>query len=74
MVIVFPLSTLGIVHFSVKATYVVGMGLGGLIFGAGMALAGCCPGTVLAAIPGGARDVIAGAFPVRSPTRWCTGR
>jgi len=65
MIIVFPLSTLGIVNFSVKATYVVGVGVGGLIFGAGMALAGFCPGTVLAALPTGGKNVwwtLAGAF------------
>lgn len=57
MIIVFPLSTFGIVNFSVKATYVVGVGLGGVIFGAGMALAGFCPGTVLAAIPMGGKNI-----------------
>lgn len=58
MILVFPLSTLGIINFSVKATYVVGVGLGGLIFGAGMALAGFCPGTVLAALPRGGKHIL----------------
>ncbi|MBY6277110.1 YeeE/YedE thiosulfate transporter family protein [Symbiobacterium thermophilum] len=55
LILVFPLSALGIVNFSVKPTYVVGIVVGGLLFGVGMALAGFCPGTMLAALPGGDR-------------------
>lgn len=62
MLIVFPLSTLGIVNFSVKTTYVVGVALGGLLFGAGMAIAGFCPGTVLAALPQGGKNVLWALF------------
>lgn len=65
LILVFPLSTLGIVHFSIKTTYVVGVLLGGLIFGVGMAVAGFCPGTMLVALPGGNRSfwwAVAGGF------------
>ena len=39
-----------------KATFYVANLMGGLIFGAGMALAGACPGTVLAQIGAGYKD------------------
>lgn len=55
LILAFPLSTLGIVNFSIKTTYVVGIVVGGLFFGIGMAVAGFCPGTILAAVPGGDR-------------------
>lgn len=55
LILVFPLSTLGIVNFSIKTTYVLGIAVGGLLFGIGMAVAGFCPGTMLAALPGGDR-------------------
>lgn len=55
LILVFPLSILGIVNFSIKTTYVIGVVLGGLLFGIGMAVAGFCPGTMLAALPGGDR-------------------
>lgn len=65
LILVFPLSTLGIVNFSVKTTYVVGIVIGGLLFGVGMAVSGFCPGTMLAALPGGNRRfwwTVAGGF------------
>lgn len=57
-VIVWPLSTLGMVHFAVKPLYVGGVVLGGLIFGVGMAVGGYCPGTILAALPDGGRNIL----------------
>jgi uncharacterized protein len=45
-------------HFDIKPTYVVGVGLGGLIFGAGFALAGYCPGTCVVGIGEGRRDAL----------------
>ncbi|MFB5084762.1 YeeE/YedE thiosulfate transporter family protein [Symbiobacterium thermophilum] len=45
LILVFPLSTLGIVNFSVKTTYVVGIVVGGLLFGIGMAVAGGLAGS-----------------------------
>lgn len=65
MILAFPLNAMGLVTFSVKSLYVVGVGLGGLIFGAGMAVAGFCPGTMLAAAPGGNKNIwwaLAGAL------------
>lgn len=44
-------------HFSVKATH-LGVLIGGLIFGAGFALAGYCPGTAFAALGQGRRDAV----------------
>lgn len=37
----------GLVHFKIKPLYVLGVAVGGLIFGTGMALSGYCPGTSL---------------------------
>jgi hypothetical protein len=44
----------------VKTAVLLGNALGGLIFGVGMALLGYCPGTAVAAVGDGARDVIPG--------------
>ncbi|NIN68518.1 MAG: YeeE/YedE family protein, partial [Anaerolineae bacterium] len=44
----------------VKAAHLVANALGGLIFGAGMAILGYCPGTGVAALGNGSRDAIAG--------------
>ncbi|HEU4993332.1 MAG TPA: YeeE/YedE thiosulfate transporter family protein [Gemmatimonadaceae bacterium] len=43
-------------HFDVKPTYVIGVALGGLIFGAGFAIGGYCPGTCVVGIAEGRRD------------------
>lgn len=43
-------------HFDIKPTYVVGIVVGGLIFGAGFALGGFCPGTCVVGIAEGRRD------------------
>ena len=43
-------------HFDVKPTYVIGVALGGLIFGAGFAIGGYCPGTCVVGISEGRRD------------------
>lgn len=45
-------------HFDIKPTYVVGVGVGGLIFGAGFALAGYCPGTCVVGMAEGRRDAL----------------
>ena len=45
-------------HFDIKPTYVVGVGVGGLIFGVGFALAGYCPGTCVVGMAEGRRDAI----------------
>jgi uncharacterized protein len=45
-------------HLDIKPTYVVGVGVGGLIFGAGFALAGYCPGTCVVGMAEGRRDAL----------------
>lgn len=43
-------------HFDVKPTYVIGVAVGGLIFGAGFAIGGFCPGTCVVGIAEGRKD------------------
>lgn len=43
-------------HFDIKPTYLVGVLLGGLIFGVGFGLGGYCPGTCVVGIGEGRRD------------------
>ena len=50
------LNGMGLVTLHPKATFYVANFAGGLIFGAGMAVAGACPGTVLAQIGAGYKD------------------
>ncbi|MFN9575963.1 MAG: YeeE/YedE thiosulfate transporter family protein [Gemmatimonadota bacterium] len=56
-------------HFDIKPTYVIGVALGGLVFGVGFALGGYCPGTCVVGIGEGRKDAwaaiaggVAGAF------------
>lgn len=60
MVVVYALQLVApqILHFDVKPTYVVGVLLGGLIFGAGFGIGGYCPGTCVVGIGEGRRDAI----------------
>ena len=46
--------------YHVKPFLAVGIGLGGLIFGAGMAILGYCPGTMAVSIGEGALDAVVG--------------
>lgn len=46
-------------HLDIKPTYVLGVLVGGLIFGVGFALSGYCPGTCVVGIGEGRRDAIA---------------
>ncbi len=46
-------------HFDIKPTYVVGVLVGGLIFGTGFAVGGYCPGTCVVGIGEGRRDALA---------------
>lgn len=57
-VLVYLLSLWMPMHFDIKPTYVVGVGIGGLIFGAGFALAGYCPGTCVVGVSEGRRDAL----------------
>jgi uncharacterized membrane protein YedE/YeeE len=43
-------------HFDIKPTYVIGVALGGLIFGVGFALGGYCPGTCVVGLAEGRKD------------------
>lgn len=43
-------------NLDVKPTYVIGIAVGGLIFGAGFAIGGFCPGTCVVGLAEGRRD------------------
>lgn len=43
-------------HFDVKPAYVLGVALGGLIFGVGFAVGGYCPGTCVVGVGEGRKD------------------
>ncbi|MEW5916393.1 MAG: YeeE/YedE thiosulfate transporter family protein [Gemmatimonadota bacterium] len=43
-------------HFDVKPAYVLGVALGGIIFGVGFAVGGYCPGTCVVGIGEGRKD------------------
>jgi hypothetical protein len=56
LVVLAALTGFGLARLAPKATLPVADAVGGLILGAGIALAGACPGTVLAQIGAGYRD------------------
>lgn len=56
--IVYPASALGWVSVGGKTLYVLGIIVGGTLFGTGFALAGYCPGTALAALGAGVRHIL----------------
>lgn len=58
-VLVYVMSLFMPMHFDIKPTYVVGVAVGGLIFGVGFALAGYCPGTCVVGVSEGRRDALA---------------
>lgn len=45
-------------HFDVKPAYVIGVALGGLVFGVGFALGGYCPGTCVVGAGEGRKDAL----------------
>ena len=56
-VLVYLLGGVGVpMHLDIKPTYVLGVAIGGLIFGAGFAIGGYCPGTCVVGIAEGRRD------------------
>lgn len=58
-VVVYGLYALGFgMHFSPKPTYVVGVVVGGVLFGAGMAICGYLPGSEVMALGEGRRDAL----------------
>lgn len=60
MVVVYSISLFApqILHLDVKPTYVVGVLLGGLVFGVGFGVGGYCPGTSVVGIGEGRKDAI----------------
>jgi uncharacterized membrane protein YedE/YeeE len=61
MIVVYTLDLVvpQMLHFDIKPTYVIGVTLGGLIFGVGFAVGGYCPGTCVVGFAEGRRDAIA---------------
>jgi uncharacterized membrane protein YedE/YeeE len=55
---VYVLSTFMPMHFDIKPTYVVGVVVGGLIFGTGFAVGGYCPGTCVVGIGERRKDAV----------------
>lgn len=45
-----------VLHFDVKPAYLIGVGLGGLVFGVGFAVGGYCPGTCVVGVGEGRKD------------------
>ena len=57
MLVVYLLNAGGVaMHFDIKPTYVIGVLVGGLIFGVGFAVGGFCPGTCVVGVGEGRRD------------------
>ncbi len=56
MVLVYIMSQFMPMHFDIKPTYIVGVFVGGLIFGVGFAVGGYCPGTCVVGVGEGRRD------------------
>lgn len=56
------LTALGVAHLNVKPLSLLAVGLGGLVFGLGFALAGYCPGTCLVGAAEGRRDALFTVF------------
>lgn len=58
----YALNAMDKIDMKVKPLNTGGVALGGMLFGAGMALLGYCPGTSMAAIGEGSKDAAAGAL------------
>lgn len=58
MALVYTINLVSPVHFGIKPLYLAGVLLGGLIFGAGFALGGYCPGTCVVAAGEGRKDAL----------------
>ncbi len=52
------LTMFGVAHLKIKALHLLAVGLGGLLFGSGFAIAGYCPGTCLVGAAEGRRDAL----------------
>ncbi len=62
MIGVYSLRAIGIVELKIKPGSWGATGIGGLIFGAGMAILGYCPGTTTGAVGQGSLDALAGGI------------
>jgi uncharacterized membrane protein YedE/YeeE len=74
---VYAMKAAGVTTLFVKPAQLLGVALGGLIFGAGMVILGYCPGTCVAAAGEGKRDawwgiagMLAGAFLYAEISGW----
>jgi hypothetical protein len=57
MLVVYGLNAAGVpMHFDIKPTFVLGVLVGGLVFGVGFAVGGFCPGTCIVGIGEGRKD------------------
>jgi hypothetical protein len=63
MIGVYALKAMGLAELHAPTGSVGSIVIGGLMFGAGFALLGFCPGTLAGAIPNGALDALAGGLP-----------
>ncbi len=57
ILLLYPIQAMGGIALGARTLYIGGVVVGGAIFGLGFALAGLCPGTALAALGGGKKDV-----------------
>lgn len=55
---VYALDLMDLANLSIKPTYILGIGIAGLIFGVGFAVSGYCPGTCVAAAGEGKVDAL----------------
>lgn len=65
IIVLYPITMMSSVELGTKTLYIGGVVVGGALFGLGFAMIGLCPGSALAALGGGKRDVlylIAGAL------------
>ncbi len=56
--ILYPLQAAGAVALGARTLYVGGVVVGGALFGLGFAMTGLCPGTALAALGAGKKDIL----------------
>lgn len=73
----YTVDALGTAHIGIAPVYILGISVGGIIFGIGWALAGYCPGTSLVAMAEGKSDAalvvlggLAGAFTLSLTWDW----
>ena len=62
IILIYSAQALGVVQFHVKSFYPVGIALGGVVFGVGVAILGYCPGTLPIALAEYRRDAVAGVL------------